>query len=85
MRTDGQIFRIMQRLKKAAIPVLKMNIEKMEVIGSTYKGQMRWFAMFDADSWAAEKAQHPFEGCNPDFILWDSKTRGRAKIAFLIR
>jgi len=27
---------------------------------------------------------HPFEGCNPDFAIWNTKVRGTAKIAFLI-
>lgn len=84
MKMDGQIFRIMQRLKKAAIPVLKMEVVRREAISYSDKGKMKWFAIFEADSWAVKKAMHPFEGCNPEFTIWDSKIRGKAKIAFLI-
>ena len=32
IKLDGQVFRIMQRLKKASIPVLRMKIEYRETI-----------------------------------------------------
>lgn len=80
----GEIFPIMQRLKRANIPVLSVAIEKREAVDYHNKGELKWYAVFDADCWAAKKAQHPFEGCNPDFTIWDSKIRGKAKIAILI-
>lgn len=79
---DGIVFSIMQRLKKSSIPVLKMSIQKMECIDYHNKGKIALFAVFDADTWAVKKSMHPFEGCNPDFTIWDSKIHGRAKIAF---
>ena len=32
IKLDGQVFRIMQRLKKASVPVLRMKIEYREAI-----------------------------------------------------
>lgn len=73
---DGQIFKMTQRLKAANIPFNKMHVEYRD----------KWhYAMFEANSWAAKKAMHPFEGCNPEFTLWDTKVRGTAFIAFKIR
>ena len=84
IKLDGQVFRIMQRLKKANIPVLRMKIEYREAISCHNTSKKSWFAIFDADTWAVKKAMHPFEGCNPDFAIWNSKVRGTAKIAFSI-
>ena len=76
MKMNGQVFRVMQRLKKVSIPIISLRIVKR------YNG---YYAMCLCDSWAAKKAMHPFDGLNIDFSLWDSKKRGTAEIAFKIR
>jgi len=76
---DGTIFKISQRLKAAKIPFDAINFEYREHNCGKY-----WFAIVTANNWAVRLSQHPFEGCNPDFTIWDSKVRGTAKIAFKI-
>ena len=73
IKNDGYVFILTKRLKKAGIPFISLSFEKREG---------KQFAMFNADSWAVKKAMHPFDGCNPDFCIWNSKIRGTATIAF---
>lgn len=77
------LFSIMQRLKKSGIPVISVKIERRTGVGYN-EGRIDWYALCEADTWAVNKAMNHFEGCNPDFALWNTKVRGRAIIAFKI-
>ena len=75
------LFPIMQRLKKAGVPVKSYRIENTMFFNDKYKKQ---YAIFKADSWAVKLAQHPFNGCNPCCTIWNSNIRGTAEIVFRV-
>lgn len=76
----GQVFWRAQMLKKAGIPFTRANI--MIEQPKTDIDTSKHYVMFTCDSWAAKKAMHPFDGVNCDFVIWDSKIRGSAQVAF---